>query len=114
MAVVQVSSIPRCGSPLLESGGNGLTIRFDWFFKSRTPDELKRRGQTLMLCVMKDAKPADEAEFKPAAGANGTAKGGKKRPIDELKAGSRDTTPSVQGGAKKSESTTCCVRWVCG
>lgn len=41
---------------------------FDWFFKSRTPDELKRRGQTLLLCIMKDKAPADDAEFKPAKG----------------------------------------------
>lgn len=45
--------------------------RFDWFFKSRTPDELKRRGQTLILCVMKDYhKEAEEKkETKPAKGA---------------------------------------------
>lgn len=103
MALVPVSRAPciRIVEDIL------LTIRFDWFFKSRTPDELKRRGQTLMLCVMKDIKPADDADFKPtgAAAKDGPAKGGKKRPLDELKgAGSRDTTPSVQGAAKKSES----------
>lgn len=76
---------------------NRVDVRFDWFFKSRTPDELKRRGQTLMLIIMKDNKPADEADFKPTGAA---AKGGKKRTVDELKAsaaGSRDTTPSVTG-----------------
>ena len=49
---------------------------------------------------MKDKENIDEKEYKPAKGGGG----GKKRPIDELKngAGSRDTTPSVQG--KKSAS----------
>ena len=44
---------------------------------------------------MKDKEPSDEKEFKPKGGGGG----GKKRAIDELKpgAGSRDTTPSVQG-----------------
>jgi SWI/SNF-related matrix-associated actin-dependent regulator of chromatin subfamily A member 5 len=41
--------------------------RFDWFLKSRTPDELKRRGQTLLLCLMKE--PMDEE--KPKGGAKG-------------------------------------------
>ncbi|NXD32609.1 ISWI ATPase, partial [Spelaeornis formosus] len=79
--------------------GEWPLFRFDWFFKSRTPEELKRRGHTLMLCIMKDAKPADDADFKPTGGAAGAAKG-KKRTVDELKAsaaGSRDTTPSVSG-----------------
>ena len=72
--------------------------RFDWFFKSRTPEELRRRGATLILCIMKDKENADDKEFKPKGG------GSKKRTIEELKsAGSRDTTPSVQG--KKSESS---------
>ncbi|GFZ42856.1 DNA helicase [Saitozyma sp. JCM 24511] len=79
--------------------GEWPLFRFDWFFKSRTPDELRRRGATLLLCIMKD-KPEDDADFKPKG------KGSKKRPIDELKngPGSRDTTPSAVGsksGSKK-------------
>ncbi|KLT41054.1 putative chromatin remodelling complex ATPase chain [Cutaneotrichosporon oleaginosum] len=63
--------------------GEWPLFRFDWFFKSRTPEELRRRGQTLLLCLMKD-----QADDKP--------KGGKKRALDDVKsnAASRDTTPS--------------------
>ncbi|WWD08624.1 hypothetical protein V865_006737 [Kwoniella europaea PYCC6329] len=77
--------------------GEWPLFRFDWFFKSRTPDELKRRAHTLLLCVMKEEEKEDDK--KPAI------KGGKKRPIDELKSGpgSRDTTPSSVGGQKNKK-----------
>jgi SWI/SNF-related matrix-associated actin-dependent regulator of chromatin subfamily A member 5 len=44
--------------------------RFDWFFKSRTPDELRRRGATLLLCIMKDKdlyeeKPKPKGKVRP-------------------------------------------------
>lgn len=67
--------------------GEWPLFRFDWFLKSRTPEELRRRGQTLLLCLMKDVK--DDEEKKPKAG-------GKKRALDDIKsnAASRDTTPS--------------------
>ncbi|KAI9632312.1 SNF2 family N-terminal domain-containing protein [Dioszegia hungarica] len=87
--------------------GEWPLFRFDWFFKSRTPDELKRRGQTLILCVMKDYNKEDEKEkeSKPAKPS------GKKRAIDELKNGgaSRDTTPGSaatgKNGASKKRKT---------
>ncbi|BEI80198.1 hypothetical protein CcaverHIS002_0107270 [Cutaneotrichosporon cavernicola] len=64
--------------------GEWPLFRFDWFFKSRTPEELRRRGQTLLLCLMKD-----QADDKP--------KGGRKRALDDVKsnAASRDTTPAT-------------------
>lgn len=73
--------------------GEWPLFRFDWFFKSRTPEELKRRGQTLLLCVMKDFAPEEEKK---------AAKGGKKRAFDDIKSGaaSRDTTPSAAGDKK--------------
>jgi hypothetical protein len=45
-----------------------LISRFDWFFKSRTPEELRRRGATLLLLIMKDKEPEEEKKGKPAAG----------------------------------------------
>jgi hypothetical protein len=45
-----------------------LICRFDWFFKSRTPEELRRRGATLLLLIMKDREPEEEKKGKPAAG----------------------------------------------
>ncbi|EAL17685.1 hypothetical protein CNBL2000 [Cryptococcus deneoformans B-3501A] len=78
--------------------GEWPLFRFDWFFKSRTPDELRRRAQTLLLCIMKEDDKVED-EKKPIKG--------KKRPIDELKSGpgSRDTTPSAAGskGSKKKK-----------
>lgn len=41
--------------------------RFDWFFKSRTPEELRRRGATLLLCIMKD-KDLDDDKSKAKGG----------------------------------------------
>ncbi|KAK4684402.1 hypothetical protein P7C73_g5775, partial [Tremellales sp. Uapishka_1] len=71
--------------------GEWPLFRFDWFLKSRTPDELRRRGATLLLCIMKE--PQDDEKPKP--------KGGKKRAFDDIKSGpaSRDTTPA---GEKKT------------
>ena len=62
MALVQVNS-PR-GFQALKLM---VFVRFDWFFKSRTPDELRRRGATLLLCIMKD-KDAEDDKPKPRAG----------------------------------------------
>ncbi|EIW69137.1 hypothetical protein TREMEDRAFT_68987 [Tremella mesenterica DSM 1558] len=76
--------------------GEWPLFRFDWFFKSRTPDELRRRGATLLLCIMKDKDADEEKEKKPKAG-------GKKRPIEELKAGSRDTTPASTGDKRANK-----------
>jgi len=80
--------------------GEWPLFRFDWFFKSRTPEELRRRGATLLLCIMKDKEEKEDGEFKARV-----PKGSKKRPIDELKggAGSRDTTPSVAGKARNKK-----------
>lgn len=76
--------------------GEWPLFRFDWFFKSRTPEELRRRGATLLLCIMKDFK--EEEDKKPV-------KGGKKRAFDDLKSvGSRDTTPSAAGDKKRESS----------
>ena len=83
--------------------GEWPLFRFDWFFKSRTPDELRRRGQTLLLCIMKDKEGGDDKEFKPKTG-------GKKRTVDELKAGgaaSRDTTPAASVSGKKGGESVC-------
>jgi hypothetical protein len=35
--------------------------RFDWFIKSRTPEELKRRAQTLLLCLTKEHNDLEKA-----------------------------------------------------
>jgi hypothetical protein len=62
VAFVPVSLSPYC------LGSCADEIRFDWFFKSRTPEELRRRGATLLLLIMKDKEPEDEKKGKAAAG----------------------------------------------
>lgn len=90
--------------------------RFDWFIKSRTPEELRRRGQTLLLCLTKgqnqatngdgddDLKPSGSTK-KGAAASNGNGNGsaaGKKRAA-AVAAGteSRDGTPASTGAARR-------------
>ncbi|KAG8783018.1 hypothetical protein FRC12_020188 [Ceratobasidium sp. 428] len=80
-----------------------LVFRFDWFIKSRTPQEIGRRCTTLLGMIAKEygvdngaAGDDDDAPKAPA-----TAKG-KKRPLDNIKAESRASTPgSAKGGAAK-------------
>lgn len=42
-------------------------FRFNWFIKSRTPQEIQRRCNTLLLLVLKDE---EESDAKRAAAAN--------------------------------------------
>lgn len=57
---------------------NSPIFKFDWFFLSRTPIELGRRGTTLIACIMKELDQPEESA------------GAKKR-----KAGSRNMTPTT-------------------
>ncbi|KAI3476085.1 hypothetical protein L1887_62391 [Cichorium endivia] len=68
-------------------------FRFDWFIKSRTPQELGRRCNTLLLLVLKE----DEEEK--------ATKGGKKRQLDTASnaGSSRGGTPAAAGAAKKKK-----------
>jgi SWI/SNF-related matrix-associated actin-dependent regulator of chromatin subfamily A member 5 len=47
--------------------GEWPLFRFDWFFKSRTPEELRRRGATLLLLIMKDKEPEEDKKAKVPA-----------------------------------------------
>lgn len=57
---------------------NSPIFKFDWFFLSRTPLELSRRGVTLMSCVMKELEPGATEDSKK-----------------------RKDTPSEEAGSKK-------------
>lgn len=46
-------------------------FRFDWFFKSRSPQELQRRCNTLLGMIEKEAEARAQEEMK----AKGTSKG---------------------------------------
>ncbi|KAJ7077900.1 SNF2 family N-terminal domain-containing protein [Mycena belliarum] len=73
-------------------------FRFDWFFKSRSPQELQRRCNTLLGMIEKEAEVRQAEEAK----AKGTK--GKKRTIDDVKKESRPSTPSGSGSAAKRPS----------
>ncbi|KAG7100193.1 hypothetical protein E1B28_001970 [Marasmius oreades] len=68
-------------------------FRFDWFFKSRSPQELQRRCNTLLSMIEKEAEAKQQEEIK----AKGASKA-KKRGIEEIKEKekkeSRPSTPS--------------------
>ncbi|KAJ9103708.1 hypothetical protein QFC20_004712 [Naganishia adeliensis] len=90
-----------CYDQIKRDIGEWPPFRFDWFIKSRTPEELKRRGQTLLLCLTKEHNDQEKA-VEPVK------KGGKKRTVDEIKTNgktnSRDASPaSTTGKGKKLE-----------
>ncbi|KAG1729586.1 SNF2 family N-terminal domain-containing protein [Suillus lakei] len=64
-------------------------FRFDWFFKSRTPQELQRRCNTLLGMIEKEAEVRQAEEVKPKGGSRG-----KKRGIDDVQ---KDETPQKSG-----------------
>ncbi|KAF9651344.1 hypothetical protein BDM02DRAFT_3091354 [Thelephora ganbajun] len=86
-------------------------FRFDWFFKSRSPQELARRCTTLLSMIEKEA----EAE-KVDGVKKGTTSRGKKRAIEEVQKeekastkASRSSTPSTSttgAGTRKRQKKT--------
>ncbi|KAF9445740.1 hypothetical protein P691DRAFT_709798 [Macrolepiota fuliginosa MF-IS2] len=79
-------------------------FRFDWFFKSRSPQELQRRCNTLLTMIEKEAETEAQEEA-----AKKTTKG-KKRGIDEViksdkKDASRPSTPTVASATSTSKRT---------
>ncbi|KAH9485950.1 ISWI chromatin-remodeling complex ATPase ISW2 [Psilocybe cubensis] len=76
-------------------------FRFDWFFKSRSPQELQRRCNTLLGMIEKEeeTRASEEAKLKPTKG--------KKRGIEEVvkveKQESRPATPVESASAKRSK-----------
>ncbi|KAI0066748.1 hypothetical protein BV25DRAFT_1972636 [Artomyces pyxidatus] len=80
-------------------------FRFDWFFKSRSPQELQRRCNTLLGMIEKEAETKQE-EMKAKVG--GSSSRGKKRGIEEvqkMEKDSRASTPaSVTPAASKRPS----------
>ncbi|KAJ7180493.1 P-loop containing nucleoside triphosphate hydrolase protein [Mycena filopes] len=73
-------------------------FRFDWFFKSRSPQELQRRCNTLLGMIEK------EAEVRLAEEAKAKGPKGKKRTLDDVKKESRPSTPSGSTSAAKRPS----------
>ncbi|KAF5385038.1 hypothetical protein D9615_000870 [Tricholomella constricta] len=77
-------------------------FRFDWFFKSRSPQELQRRCNTLLGMIEKEA----EARMQEEARVRGAGKG-KKRGIEEVqKAEKKESRPSTPTGGSGSGKRT--------
>ncbi|EIW87448.1 hypothetical protein CONPUDRAFT_87220 [Coniophora puteana RWD-64-598 SS2] len=75
-------------------------FRFDWFFKSRSPQELQRRCNTLLGMIEKEAEQKAQEEVKTKGGSRG-----KKRGIEEVAEKpekSRSPSPPPPPAAKKS------------
>lgn len=74
---------------------NHWRFRFDWFFKSRTPQELSRRCETLIRLIEKENEEEEER-----------AGGGKKRGPKPKTAGGDSQAPSESGrGKRKADSS---------
>ncbi|KAI0348202.1 SNF2 family DNA-dependent ATPase [Trametopsis cervina] len=73
-------------------------FRFDWFFKSRSPQELQRRCNTLLGMIEKEAegKQVEEVKVKGVKG--------KKRGIDDLKAEDNDASRASTPGSATAAS----------
>ena len=74
-------------------------FRFDWYFKSRTPQELARRCDTLIRLVESEKKDGGDEEAGGAGGSKGGKKGGGSR--------ASSMAPDDGGGkeAKRARST---------
>ncbi|KAJ7590813.1 P-loop containing nucleoside triphosphate hydrolase protein [Mycena floridula] len=68
-------------------------FRFDWFFKSRSPQELMRRCNTLLALIEKEAETKQQEEMRKAAPKT------KKRSLEE----SRSSTPSANKSARPTK-----------
>jgi SWI/SNF-related matrix-associated actin-dependent regulator of chromatin subfamily A member 5 len=102
-------------------------FRFDWFFKSRSPQELQRRCNTLLTMIEKEAEQEAQEEAAKKSTTKGkvrvwgfiyvaeelTDTGKQKRGIDEVTKGekkevsaSRPSTPTVPSGTSSAKRTT--------
>ncbi|TFY66698.1 hypothetical protein EVG20_g4392 [Dentipellis fragilis] len=71
--------------------GEFPVFRFDWFFKSRSPQELQRRCNTLLGMIEKEAE--GKVEEAPPTKSLSVARG-KKRGLEEVQKDSRASTPA--------------------
>ncbi|WIA10295.1 hypothetical protein OEZ86_000436 [Tetradesmus obliquus] len=82
-------------------------FRFDWFFKSRTPQELARRAETLIRLIEKEQEDANAAANPEAKkGRGGPRKTGSKANLSGMDAGPGASTggPAASGGQADSGS----------
>jgi SWI/SNF-related matrix-associated actin-dependent regulator of chromatin subfamily A member 5 len=73
-------------------------FRFDWFLKSRSPQELQRRCNTLLGMIEKEAQQEAELKAQEEAAASTKSKG-KKRGIDHVQVSDKDSRSSTPNGS---------------
>ncbi|KAF7793575.1 hypothetical protein EIP86_004689 [Pleurotus ostreatoroseus] len=74
-------------------------FRFDWFFKSRSPQELQRRCNTLLSMIEKESEAETKVEDVKPKGTKG-----KKRGLDEIKAEDKTSRSSTPGSVTAASS----------
>ncbi|KAH9077177.1 P-loop containing nucleoside triphosphate hydrolase protein [Lactarius deliciosus] len=74
-------------------------FRFDWFFKSRSPQELQRRCNTLLGMIEKEA---EQEEIRAKSG--GSSSRGKKRVIEEVQKADKISRASTPASASANAS----------
>lgn len=86
-------------------------FRFDWFFKSRTPQELARRSDTLIRLIEKeneDIEKAETEERRKVGGPSGSKRSGASKASDSTggaaAGGAGGAAAAAPGGAKKRKS----------
>ncbi|EFN58004.1 hypothetical protein CHLNCDRAFT_34395 [Chlorella variabilis] len=87
---------------------NHWRFRFDWFFKSRTPQELSRRCETLIRLIEKENEEDDAtAGAKKARGPKKAGGGDSQAPSESGRGGKRKADSSgVPSAAKRSKDIT--------
>ncbi|KAF8660982.1 hypothetical protein AX16_001504 [Volvariella volvacea WC 439] len=82
-------------------------FRFDWFFKSRSPQELQRRCNTLLSMIEKEEEALREQEA--ASAKSRAASKGKKRGIEEVqkteskREKEKESTPTTSSGRRSTK-----------
>ncbi|KAI0721210.1 P-loop containing nucleoside triphosphate hydrolase protein [Fomitopsis betulina] len=75
-------------------------FRFDWFFKSRSPQELQRRSNTLLGLIEKEAEASQAEELKTKSLKS------KKRGIEDVQKADADTRSSTPASTTTSAKRT--------
>ncbi|KAI0776331.1 SNF2 family DNA-dependent ATPase [Trametes elegans] len=74
-------------------------FRFDWFFKSRSPQELQRRCNTLLGMIEKESEGRQAEEVKPRGSK------GKKRGIEQIQEADKDKDKASRSSTPTSTTT---------
>jgi SWI/SNF-related matrix-associated actin-dependent regulator of chromatin subfamily A member 5 len=85
---------------------NHWRFRFDWFFKSRTPQELSRRCETLIRLIEKENEDDEERVGGPKKRGPKPKGGDSQAPSESGRGGKRKADSSGMPSAKRSKDVT--------